>query len=163
MKKILVFVIVVLVIFLNACEPEAYYFRNSERNDEIVSVDLISYTTDSIEIVESNEEILNVSVDSIILLETVDGSYLDDFIDDFSNIEFLLGFPRMNSPSGICIKINYENGDFLLIMDFEKDEISYGDAILYDSSGNFKEYFGGSSWRENYLNLINDYFEIDYE
>ena len=137
-----------------------YFFKYNPRNDEIVSIELISYTPDEYAVTESTEDMLDFDSDKMEILEVLDTTENENFISDFSEIEFLQGYPHLNTPKGIGVKINYENGDFVVVtISFLDDDSDGGNAILYNSEGVFLEYYGGMSWIPGFVNLINKYFE----
>jgi hypothetical protein len=98
------------------------------------------------------------------ILEILDVAKNEEFISEFSIIEFFQGYSHLNTPKGIGVKINYQNGDFLIITDGTLGEDSYGgDAILYNSDGIFLEFYGSLSWAQNFVDLINEFFETQME
>lgn len=163
MKKLSLILCFFLTIFLVSCEPDKYYFKNNTRNDEIIGVDLISYNADDIEIVESKDEMLDFNGDSMTIFESLNQSEVENFISEFTHLEFFLGYPHLSTPNGTGVKINYDNGDFLIITDSVLNNDGYIDAILYNSEYQFVEYFGSISWRQNFIDLINEYFQTQLE
>lgn len=164
MKKMLVTLIVFFSIFLTSCEPESYFFKNNSRNDEVVSIELISYVSDEVAVIENIEEMLDIEISDIDQLEVLDVTENEEFITDFSNIEFFLGYSHLNLPDGIGVKINYNNGDFLIVTDSFNSEQSFGgNAVLYDSEGKFIQYYGSFSWKQDFEDLINSYFITQVE
>ena len=163
-NTILLIVTIILGVLITSCEPVAYYFKNSERNDEIISVELISYTDDDLEVVESIDQIEDLKMDNIILLETLNQNDIEEFISDFSYIEFFQEYPHLNKPNGIGVKINYDNGDFVIMTDtFNSEDLYGGHAYMYNSDGIFFEYFGGNSWRQDFIDIINKYFQTQID
>lgn len=163
-NTLLLIVTIILGVLINSCEPEKYYFKNSERNDEIISVELISYTDDDLEVVESIDQIEDLKMDNIILLETLNQSKIEDFISDFSYIEFFQGYPHLNKPNGIGVKINYDNGDFVIMTDtFNSEDLYGGDAFMYNSDGLFLEYYGSVSMLGEFKDIINKYFQTQID
>jgi len=155
--------IFLLTISIFACEPNKYYFKNNTRTDEIVSVELISYNSDDVAVTESTNQMLDFKTNNMEVLETLDQTKIVGFYTEFSNIEFFQGYPHLNTPDGMGVRIIFENGDFLIVTDGLIDEVRYGDAILYNSSGLFIEHYGGLSWRQNFIDLVNEYFEVQIE
>ncbi|MFA7724993.1 MAG: hypothetical protein WCX25_02800, partial [Candidatus Izemoplasmatales bacterium] len=141
-----------------------YFFKNNTRNDEIESVELISYSPENVAVVESADEMLDFQSENMEILEILDAAKNADFIFEFSSIEFFQGYPHLNTPNGMGIKINYHNGDFLIVTDsFIDEEVNGGDAILYNSDGIFIDYYGSISWLQNLIDLINGFFEKQIE
>lgn len=158
-KNAMAILIMICSIILYSCEPETYYFKSNPRNDEIISIELISYHAVSTSVVESTDEMLDYNFEYMEILEILDEVKIENFVSEFANIEFFQGYPHLNSPNGVGIKINYKNGDFLIVTDSFIDEDEYGgDAILYDSIGNFLIYYGSISWLQNLIDLINEFF-----
>jgi len=164
MKKISeVLLLIFLSISLISCEPNNYYFKNNTRNDEIVSVELISYSPDNVAVTESTDEMLDFYTSNMTTLEVLDSAKNEDFISEFGNIEFFLEYPHLNTSDGIGIKINYENGDFLIVTNTVFNEKRYGDAILYNSDGLYQDFYGGISWEQNFIDLVNKYFQTQID
>lgn len=165
MKKIIESVFLLFFsVFLFSCEPETYFFKNNTRNDEIVSIELISYSSNDVSVVESTGEMLDFNAENMEILEILDETKKEDFISEFSQMEFFQGYPHLNSPKGIGVKINYENGDFLIVTDGHAHEDGNGgDAILYNSDGEFLEFFGSLSWIPSLVDLVNGNFETQID
>ncbi len=163
-KNMIALLIMFFSIILVACEPETYYFKNNPRNNEIQSVELISHYAVNISIVESDDEMLDYYFEYMEILEILDEVKIENFVSEFSKIEFFQGYPHQNTPNGTGVKINYRNGDFLIITDSFVDEDEYGgDAILYDSDGNFLIYYGGISWLQTFIDLIDELFSMQVD
>ncbi len=156
--------LILLTASLISCEPVKYFFKNNTRNDEIVCIELISYSPDNVAVVDSTDEMLDFVFENMEILEILDVAKNEEFISEFSIIEFFQGYSHLNTPKGIGVKINYQNGDFLIITDGTLGEDSYGgDAILYNSDGIFLEFYGSLSWAQNFVDLINEFFETQME
>ena len=80
----------------------------------------------------------------------------DAFLRDLSKIEFMMFWYHSNSPSGTCVRIIYENGDFVVISSYWTRGERY--AGKFDSQGNVIEFIGGLMNRDSLVNLINKYF-----
>jgi len=159
-KNIILLILMILSISLTACEPVKYFFATNPRNDEIVNVELISYSPDEEAVSESTEDMLDFDSYKMEILEVLDTTENEDFISDFSEIEFFQGYPHLNTPKGIGVKINYDNGDFVVVtISFFSDDSDGGEAILYNSEGVFLEHYGGLSWIPSFVDLIDEYFE----
>lgn len=160
MKKIVVILITFFSIFLISCEPEAYYFKYNSRNEEVVNIEFISYNSNELAVVESTQDMLDIEINDLEVHEILDVKETEGFISDFSEIEFFLGYSHFNLPNGIGIKINYRNGDFLIVTDdVDSDEEHRGDAILYNPEGKFIQYYGSFSWEQEFIDLMNSYFQ----
>lgn len=165
MKKLIVIpFLILLTVFLVSCEPNKYFFKSNIRNNEIVSIELILYSQDNVAVVNSTDEMLDFVFENMETLEILDSAKNENFIDEFSIIEFFQGYSHLNTPNGIGVKINYQNGDFLIVTDrIEDEDENGGDAILFNSDGIFLEYFGSISWIQTFTGLIDDYFDTQVE
>lgn len=165
MKKLIVALLLILFsVSLISCEPVKYFFKNNTRNEEIVSIELISYSQDNVAVVDSIDEMLAFVFEKMEILEILDAAKIEDFISEFSLIEFFQGYSHLNTPNGIGVKINYQNGDFLIISSsFIDEDVTGGDAILYNSNGIFLEYFGSISWIQTFADLIAEFFDTQME
>jgi len=165
MKKLIVILfLILLTVFLTSCEPNKYFFKSNVRNNEIVSIELLSYRQDNVAVVNSTDGMLDFVFENMEILEILDSIKNENFIFEFSRIEFFQGYSHLNTPNGVGVKINYENGDFLIVTDRIKDEDEYGgDAILFNSDGIFLEYFGSISWIQTFTELIDDFFDTQME
>lgn len=165
MKKLIVaLLLILLTVSLISCEPVKYFFKNNTRNDEIVSIELISYSQDNVAVVDSADEMLDFVFENMEILEILDATKNENFISEFSVIEFFQGYSHLNTPNGVGVKINYQNGDFLIITDsFIDEDVNGGDAILYNSDGVFLEYFGSISWIQTFIDLIDEFFDTQME
>lgn len=163
-KMCALLLLILLSVSLISCDPVRYFFKNNTRNDEIESVELISYSPDNVAVVESTDEMLDFVTENMEILESLDITKKEDFISEFSCIEFFEGYPHLNTANGVGIKINYENGDFLLVTYDQFNEADNGgDAILYNSDGIFINYYGSLSWIQSFIDLVNKYFETQIE
>ena len=64
----------------------------------------------------------------------------------------------VKEPVGICIKITYKNGEFIIITSTLMD-IVYGIVEIFDSNGYPIEYIGETRNRNEFVALVNKYFE----
>lgn len=164
MRKIMFMILMLLTLILTACEPETYYFNYSDRNNEISSIYFISYNNNgTIETVESNVAFSNYKLENEEVIEELNLELMNQFIYDFGQLEFFLDYDHYNAQFGQGIKIDYDNGDFLIIVESILDSHSEISAVLYNSEGIFISQYGGLSWRPHFVELINEYFSVDFE
>jgi len=158
-KSILVFIATFAVICLSACEPEMFWFEYDEISSNVISVELINYCTLDLHEIESEDEIYTFIFYQMEVIEILDIASIDNFFFDLSNIEFHNRLDYSNTPVGISVKITYENGDLLILSSTLINEIAYGGAFLYNSEGVIIEYYGNFAIRQQYVDLVNMYFE----
>lgn len=144
---------------LAACEPEMYFFDYNFLSEETVKIELIEYYTDDIDQIKSEDEILSYDFNNEEILDTLDLNENGDIFQDLSNIEFHRTVNFSKTPIGISLKITYSNGNFAVISSELIDNIGYGGAILFDSSGNVIEFLGNFATRQQFVDLVNRYFD----
>lgn len=158
----------VIIISVTGCvwDPESYYFDYNELSNEIVSVDLVEYDNTLPQMLYGNGEILKFNFDKMNLLETLETKQIDSFIADLSKIHLFLPADDLSyadSPIGYCIKLNCENGNFIILSSTLIDGIAYGHIVRYDSSGTAIGLIATNSNRSALIDLANKYFitELD--
>ena len=92
------------------------------------------------------------------VLETLVVDKINDFVTDLSDIRFLDYSSFAKEPAGICIKITYKDGKFIIITSTLMD-VAYGIVEVFDSNGYPIEYIGAPADRDEYVALVNKYFE----
>ena len=92
------------------------------------------------------------------VLETLVADKINDFVTDLSDIRFLDYSSFAKEPVGICIKITYKDGKFIIITSTLMD-VAYGIVEVFDSNGYPIEYIGEPRDRDEYVALVNKYFE----
>ena len=166
MKK---FAAVVLLIFVmlsfSACDPSFGSIGEFFDRNGIISADLIEYDNPSAKRINSGfwssmedtaKKLLSFDFDKMTVLESVAEEILSDFLSDVSEIAAATTWVHLDSPIGICIKLNYENGDFAIISCGQL----YGkeDALgcLYSASGTPSLYIA-EPYGEDFQKVINKY------
>ena len=160
MKKFILILSFFIIIALVSCEPEMYYFDSDILSVETTRIELIEYSTDEIQRIESEDEIASYDFNNEEVLEVLDLTENVDIFADLSNIEFHKTVDYSKTPIGISLKITYNNGSFTVISSKLIDNINYGGAISYNSSGDVVEFLGNFAERQQFIDLINKYFDI---
>ena len=161
MKKRIGFAMAVFtLILLNGCvwDPELYQFEYEKLKGQIASVELINYENDNPEIIKDASEVMPFDFNKEEVIETLDADKIDDFALDLSEIRFMNDSDFAKEAIGICIKITYENGEFIIITSTLMD-VAYGLVEVFDSNGYPIEYIGEPRDRDEYVALVNKYFE----
>ena len=161
MKKRIGFAMAVFtLILLNGCvwDPELYQFEYEKLKGQIASVELIHYENDNPEIIKDASEVMPFDFNKEEVIETLDANKIDDFALDLSEIRFMNDSDFAKEAIGICIKITYENGEFIIITSTLMD-VAYGLVEVFDSNGYPIEYIGEPRDRDEYVALVNKYFE----
>lgn len=148
---------------LTACEPKMYFFDDNYLLEETVKIELIEYDTDDIDQIKSEDEILPYDFNNESIIDTLDINENSDIFQEISNIEFHRTVKYSRTPIGISLKITYRNGDFAVISSELIDNINYGGAILFDSSGSVIEFLGNFATRQQFVDLVNRYFDTSID
>ena len=152
MKKIIVlFLFVLNLITLTGCDPSSYYYSFEDLNSNVISIELINYVNnDAIELFEKRDKVKNFDFSKLNVIETLENENNDDFLLNFSQIEFMLVWRHLDSPKGESIKINYVDGSFDVICYYVQF------SCQYDKFGNVKNFIGSGGG--NQLKEIVDEF-----
>ena len=161
MKKTISYIMIICVLVsLSGCawDPASYLFDYDELKERIATVELINYENDEPEKIDDDSKILPYDFDKEEVLETLVVDKINDFVTDLSDIRFLDYSSFAKEPAGICIKITYKDGKFIIITSTLMD-VAYGLVEVFDSNGYPIEYIGEPRDRDEYVALVNKYFE----
>lgn len=161
MKKTISYIMIICVfISLSGCvwDPASYLFDYEKLKEQVATVELINYENEEPKKIKDISEILPYDFDKEEVLETLPADKIDDFIMDLSEIRFMIDSDFSNSPVGICIKVTYKNGEFIIITSTLMD-VAYGLVELFNSNGCPIEYIGAPGDRDEFVALVNKYFE----
>ena len=166
MKKIIAFMLVFILSFcLCGCDPDSYVITEEALKD-IASVELINYENSNqkkfLSWVPDQFDLLapfnneNASVEARLPDEQV-----SDFLNAFMETDILHTYYAYDSPKGICLRLNYSNGNFLIIWsDYVRG--SYAGYIgEYLPNGTVLSFWGSFSDLFYYVNLVENYFSFD--
>lgn len=136
MKKYILLFLMFCLMFLTACDPNPYYYNYETLKNDVVSVELINYDNNAIELFEQRDAVKKFDFSKMNVTGVLLDEKLDDFLLEFSQIEFMLVWRHLDSPEGECVKINYSDGSF--------DIICYNVqfSCQYDNFGNVKYVIG---------------------
>ena len=161
MKKRIGFAMAVFtLILLNGCvwDPELYQFEYEKLKGQIASVELINYENENPKIIKDASNVLPFDFAKMEVIETLASDKIDDFVTDLSETGFMDYSSFAKEPVGICIKITYKDGKFIIITSTLMD-VAYGLVEVFDSNGYPIEYIGEPRDRDEYVALVNKYFE----
>ncbi len=123
--------------FLTGCDPSSYSYNYEDLNANVMSVELINYeNNDAVELFEKREKVKSFDFSKLSVIKVLPNDKINDFLIDFSKIEFMLVWRHLDSPKGESVKINYYDGSF--------DIICYNVqfSCQYDKLGNIKNFIG---------------------
>ena len=161
MKKTISYIMIICVLVsLGGCvwDPASYLFDYDELKERIATVELINYENDEPEKIDDDIKILPYDFNKEEVLETLAVDKIDDFTLDLSEIRFMDYSDFAKEPVGICIKITYKDGKFIIITSTLMD-VAYGLVEVFDSNGYPIERIGEPESRKDYVALVNKYFE----
>lgn len=168
MKRIIFLLILALTACsLCSCDPGTHTIDREALND-IVGVQLIRYQNDeqkhfSSWVPDHSDDLLPFDETRATVLETLPDEKISDFLDSFSKSDILHEYYAYNSPKDICIRLNYEDGSFLIIWaNYEQN--SYAGYIgEYESDGGVSTFWGSFSALIYYEDLVEQYFTTELE
>lgn len=156
MKKLItVFLCFFLVFVLSSCDPNRIN-PSQEELENVDSVELIRYNNPDRKgfiswVPDHSEDLIPFDNGKVEIIEKLGNGKIDDFIIAFQKTDILHKYYAYNSPDGVCIRLNYENGEFLII---GKDYVGY-----FSENGEVSAFVGCFSSRTYYTDLVNEFFE----
>lgn len=166
MKKfisiIATFIILIIgCLMLTACDPGRYHFSQEELSD-IVSVELVKYNNPKQKsffswIPDHSSDLKPFDESKLSVLETLSEDKIPQFIDTLLECDILSKYYAYDSPNGICLKLSYSNGDFLII----NSQMPSFDGYIgkFSAAGKVTEFIGCFSNSNFFKTLVNDYFQ----
>ncbi len=163
MKRFLCFILIILSLLFSACDP-GHLPIAQESLQNVTSVELISYENQQQKhflswVPNHFDELAPFDHTLVTILETLPEEKVDDFLQSFSETEILHTYYAYDSPKGICIRVNYTDGHFLIIWAnyFENSFAGYIGEYLPD--GTVLSFWGSFSGLFYYTDLVNLYFD----
>lgn len=92
------------------------------------------------------------------VIETLQEEKNSDFLNSFMQTDILHTYYAYDSPADICIRLNYENGNFLIIWSNYKKNSFAGYIGEYSADGTVLSFWGSFSRLSYYQDLINTFF-----
>ena len=166
MKKIIFFLcFTVIICFLSACDPGTYVIHQDELTD-VVSIELIEYKNPSQEhftswVPNHFDDLKPFDIANATVIEKLQDSRKSEFITSFVETDILYTYYAYDSPVGVCIRLNYKNGNFLIIW-ANYNMNSFGGYIgEYSVDGSVLSFWGSFSALDYYQDLVNNFFEYN--
>ena len=161
MKKttIISLCLILIVLTLSSCDP-LRYSPTEEYLKDVVSIELIRYNNpdqkDFISWVpDHSDDLVLFDNSKVEIIEELDDEKFDAFSTAFQSTEIMHTYYRCDSPDDVCIRVNYENGEFLII---GRDYIG-----CFSENGEVSEFWGCFSARMYYTDLVNEFFEYQVQ
>ena len=161
MKKVTIIslCLILIVLTLSSCDPLTYS-PTEEYLKDVVSIELIRYNNpdqkDFISWVpDHSDDLVAFDNSRVEIIEVLDNEKFDAFSTAFQSTVIMHTYYECDSPDGVCIRVNYKNGEFLII---ERDYIGY-----FSENGEVSEFLGCFSVRMYYTDLVNEFFEYQVQ
>ena len=168
MKKTIALMVVVMICFsLSACDPGSFAI-DAEALDNVVSVELIEYANPNQErfsswVTDKFDRLLPFIPENATTLAYLPSEKTQAFLEAFSKTDILHTYYAYNSPKDVCIKLNYGNGNFLIIWANYKDNSYAGYIGEYASNGAVLSFWGSFSALRYYEDLVKHFFDYPLE
>ena len=169
MKRLsLILPLLCLCLLLTACDPASYSFDEAELANGLVSVELINYDNPNQKsfaswVPDHSSDIRPFDHQKMTVSETLPEEKHGELVKRLSEADILSGYYTFDSPRGVCVKLTYENGEFLIISTMQEQKSYVSFICKYASDGTMKDYVGSFSDRESYDTLIGCFIEDDTE
>lgn len=166
MKRIVAVILtLVLLLPLYSCDPMPYNFDYQELKQEVIGIELIEYDQPKTKHYTFNMgsfiiKPLPFDEGRATILETLDEDEYDDFLRQLSEENILYKWYSYNSPKDICLRLIYENGNFLVLSCDYANESFHGYVGSYNSEGEVLEYYGSFEGFSSYERLVNEFFSL---
>ena len=167
MKRLLIFLYATTILLcMTGCDPGSYSFEYEELTECIVAVELINYDNSEQRhfmtwVIDQSSRLLPFDSNKCTVLASLEEDNLSDFLSDLSEADILPDYYAYNSPKGVCLRLLYENGEFMVIWcNYEKTSYT-GYIGTYTSSGEVIDFIGCFSGYFYFEDLVNDYFTFD--
>lgn len=163
MKKMFVIMIAVITCFsICSCDPSSFVVSRDSL-DNVISVELIEYTNSDQKhfttwVPDQSDKLVPFNVANATILETLPEEKISGFLDAFSATDILHTYYAYNSPKDVCLRLTYENGNFLIIWANYAEDSHAGYIGEYASDGTVLSFWGSFSSLTYYKDLINQHF-----
>lgn len=165
MKKVVCFLMLALACcFWGSCvyDPGRYSIDREALN-KTKSIELIDYNNPEQKefitwVPDQFDKLVAFDFSKVSVIETLAEEKINDFLDSFSKMHILHTYYAYNSPNDVCIKVNYENGEFLIIWANYKRGSFSGYIGEYSQDGKVLSFWGSFCALDDYKDLVNNYF-----
>lgn len=167
MKKIICFICLMIMSFtlLCACDPGTYKI-SSDSLKNVTCIELIDYKNPdqkhfSSWVPDHFDDLAPFDNSNVTVIEELKEEKLSEFLETFAQTDILHTYYAYDSPKDVCIRINYSNGNFLIIWADYKNNSFRGYIGEYLSNGSVLSFWGSFSGLMYYQNLVNDFFSYN--
>lgn len=163
MKKIICFLYLVIMCFcLCSCDPGTFTIA-PDGLEGVKTIELIEYENPDQKhfmswVPNHFEELKPFNSANATVIETLQEEKNTDFLNAFMQTDILNKYYGYDSPVDVCIRLNYENGDFLIIWANYKENSFAGYIGEYSANGAVLSFWGSFSGLFYYQDLVNNFF-----
>ena len=163
MRKIIYFLCLIITCFcVCACDPDSYTI-NPNSLEGVKTIELVEYKNPNQKhflswVPNHFDELKPFDAANATVIETLQEEKISDFLDSFMQTDILHTYYAYDSPVDICIRLNYENGNFLIIWSNYKKNSFAGYIGEYSADGTVLSFWGSFSSLSYYQDLINTFF-----
>ena len=148
---------------LTACDPGHVYLKREDLAD-VAKIELINYDNPeqhhfSSWVPDHTSDLKPFYDSKLSVLKVLDEDKIPLFIDALCEQRILGTYFAYDSPGGICIKLTYYSGDFMII-NCKLPSFS-GYIGKFSQSGGVSEFIGCFSSASSFNVLINDFFQTE--
>lgn len=168
MKKIVAFILLTILCFsMCACDPGSFVI-DRDSLDDVTSVELIEYANPDQKrfttwVSDQSDKLAPFNLANATILKTLPSEKISDFLNAFSATDILHTYYAYDSPKDICIRLNYKNGNFLIIWANYAENSYDGYIGSYSADGMVLSFWGSFSSIYYYKDLVSQYFNYNLE
>ena len=154
--------LLIMCCFLCACDPMPYAI-DREALSGVVSVELIRYDNPkqkkfSTWAENQFDKLVPFDSGNATVIAVLPEEKIADFLDSFSQSGVHHTYYAYDSPKDICLRFNYENGNFLIAWANYAENHFAGYIGEYSSDGTVLTFWGSFTSLHFYEDLVNRYF-----
>ena len=163
MKKILISLcFIIMLLSLSACDPASFRIHEDSLKG-IVSIELIEYENPNQKhfvswVPDHFDDLKSFNTTNVRVIETLQDEKKSEFLDAFMQTDILHTYYAYDSPAEVCIRLNYEGGNFLILWANYKDNSYAGYIGEYSADGSVLSFWGSFSALFYYQDLVNNFF-----
>ena len=168
MKRLICFIVLLgICCLLCACDP-GQYLIDREALSNVISIELIEYENTNQKhfttwVPDQFDKLVPFDPTNATIIETLPADKVSSFLDAFAKTDILHTYYAYNSPKDICIRLNYESGDFLIIWANYAENRYAGYIGEYSADGTVSSFWGSFSSLSYYTDLVNHFFAFELQ
>lgn len=159
-KKLFILLVLLLVPILFSCDPIMFNLDIDELKTNLVDIELIKYENDEqkefpLWMKDYSDRLLKFDSNKVSIIDNLEETKINDFLECLTEFEVIYKHYTFDSPKGRCAKLNYSNGDFIVI---GLEKLNSGYIFKYDENGNVIEYTGKISGSKDFVLTVEHLF-----